>query len=456
MERETKQNTPAVSRRRFLGASSLIVSTGGAGLALGSPAARGDLDKLAVLGGKPIKSDAFPGWPVEDSTDENAVAEVVRSGKWYRGTGTKVLKFEQLFSQLMDAKHCLATSSGTAALLTSLNVMGIGPGDEVIVPPYTFVACVNVILACHALPVFVDTDRETFQLDASKLEGVITEHTAAIMAVQLGGSTFDVDAVQAVARKHRLPLLEDSCQSHLAEWRGHRTGSFGTAGCFSFQASKNLNSGEGGAILTSDEEFRERCYTFHNNGRGRVQRGEDFTYAAQGLNLRLTEFQAGLLASQMTRLEAQSDRRRANAKYLTSLLREIPGITPAKMYAGCTRNAYHLYMLRYDPAQFTGLPRKTFLKALKAEGIPASAGYAPLNKDQFLKRTFATRGFQTIYGKERLARWEQNNNCPANDRLCSEAVWFTQNMLLGPRSDMDQIADAIRKIQHHAGELAKS
>ena len=388
--------------------------------------------------------------------EEGELTGVLRSGKWGRGNGTRVAKFEEQVAQLMGAKHALATSSGTAALLTVLSALDIGPGDEVVLSPYTFVACVNVILARNALPVFADTDSETFQIDPKSIERVLTSRTAAIMPVHLGGATFDVDAIQAIARKRNLPVVEDSCQSHLAEWRGKRTGSFGTAGCFSFQASKNLNGGEGGAILSSSDELIEKCYTFHNNGRGRVHKGYDFSYRIQGLNLRMTEFQGGLLTAQMMRVQAQSEKRETNAKYLSSLLRESRGLTPAKMYDGCTRNAYHLYMMRYDPAQFSGLSRAKFLKALGAEGVPASGGYTPLNKEPFLKATLESRGFQAVYSKQRLSQWEEANNCPGNDRLCSEAVWFTQNMLLGPRSDMDQIAQAVQKIRRYAGDLAKA
>jgi perosamine synthetase len=453
--KESTRNRDAVSRRRFISASSVAAGATAQLAVNASRAGTPPTGKPALLGGAPVKPDAFPSWPVAGATDENAVTEVLRSGKWGRGSGTKVLKFEQLFSEMMAAKACLATSSGTSALLVSLNALGIGPGDEVIVPPYTFVATINVVLMCHALPVFVDTHPDTFQIDASKIEAAITERTKAIIPVHLGGSTFDVDAVQAVARKHNLPIVEDSCQSHLAEWRGNRTGSFGALGCFSFQASKNLNSGEGGAILSASDELIDRCYTFHNNSRSRKQAGSDFSYVTRGLNLRMTEFQAGLLATQMTRLESQSQRRGQNAQYLTSLLREIPGLTPARMHDGCTRNAYHLYMMRYDARQFGGLPRATFLKALEAEGIPASGGYVPLNKQPFLKNSFASRGFQAIYSPQQFAQWNDGNHTPANDKLCSEAVWFTQNMLLGPRRDMDQIADAVRKIQAHAGDLLK-
>jgi dTDP-4-amino-4,6-dideoxygalactose transaminase len=156
----------------------------------------------------------------------------------------------------------------------------------------------------------------------------------------------------------------------------------------------------------------------------------------------------------MSRLDAQATTRDKNGAYLTSILKEIPGITPAKMYEGNTRNAYHLYMLRYDKSRFAGLSKASFLKALQAEGIPASGGYTPLNKEPFLKETLAGRGYQRIYDAKTIAEWNERNACPANERLCDEAVWFTQNMLIGPRGDMDQIAEAIRKIQANAGKLA--
>ena len=441
-----------MTRRNFLG------TVAAAGAAAGSIPARPLDQKPALLGGPAVRTEAFPSWPKFDSREEQALMEVLRGGKWYRGNGQNVNNFEQAYARMMGAKHCLATANGTSALHTSLAALEVGPGDEVIVPPYTFIATVNVVLARYALPVFVDTDPETFQIDARKLEAAITDRTVAILPVHLGSGAEDLDAILAVARKRKLPVIEDACQSHLAEWRGRRVGTFGTTGCFSFQASKNLNCGEGGAILTGDEDLLEKCFAFHNNSRGRKTTGYDCSYAGSGLNLRLTEFQGALLTAQMTRLEAQAKLREQNAQRLTKLLGEIPGILPARMPEGCTRNAYHLYMFRYRKEQFAGLPRADFLKALRAEGVPASGGYAPLNKEPFLKNAFQSRGYQAIFGtegaKERLARWEERNQCPANDRLCEEAVWFTQNMLLGARREMEQIAEAVRKIRAHAGELA--
>jgi dTDP-4-amino-4,6-dideoxygalactose transaminase len=435
------------TRRRFLAAAPLA----GAALAADVPG-----DRPAILGGAKAHPTPFPSWPVFDQSEERAMLDTLRSGKWYRGNGKSVARFEEAYAQLTGAKTCLATANGTSALFTSLNAMGIEPGDEVIVPPYTFVATVNVVLRQYALPVFVDTDPETFQMDARKLEAAITPRTKAIVPVHLGGNVCDLDAILPIAARHNVPVLEDACQAHLAEWRGRKVGTYGQAGCFSFQASKNLNSGEGGAILTNDEDLRERCFAFHNNGSGFRSIGSNFTYYSTGCNLRMTEFQAALLMAQMTRIEAQAKTRAGNAASLTSMLKEIPGIRPARMYGGCTRNAYHLYMFRYGRQEFAGLPRAAFLKALAAEGVPASGGYSPLNTQPFLRNALHSRGYQRIYSANEIARWEERKRCPANDQLCEEGVWFTQTMLLAPRQAMEQIAAAIRKIRKHAGELAKA
>ncbi len=445
---------PQVTRRHFLGAAlssaaGLKLEAGpGPILAMSSEAA----GKPALLGGDPVRKAPFPSWPKTEENDERAWTNVLKKGRWCRMDGSYAKEFEAAWAKMLGAKYCLATASGTTALLTSLHALGIGPGDEVLVPPYTFVATVNVVLLVHALPVFVDTDPETFQMDASKIEAAITERTKCIIPVHLGGSPADLDKILSVARKHKLPVLEDACQAHLAEWRRQKVSTLGDLGCFSFQASKNLNSGEGGAILTNNHDLIKDCESFHTNGRGQTDSG--FSYVRNGCNHRMTEFQAALLLTQMSRLEDQSRTRAQNAEYLTKQLREIPGIAPARMYDGCTRNAYHLYMFRYDPSLFAGLPRARFLKALEAEGIPCSGGYTPLNKEPFLKNTFQSRAFRSIYTADDIARCEARNHCSANDRLCEEAVWFFQTMLLGNRSDMDQIAEAVRKIQSQASLLA--
>ena len=412
-------------------------------------------DKPAVLGGKPAMTDKIPSWPVFDTTEESGLTAVLRSGKWGRGVGQQVNQFEAAYARFTGARGCLTTVNGTNALYISLNMLGVEPGDEVIVPPFTFVATVNVVLRQHALPVFVDSDLDTFQIDAKKIEPLINERTKAIIPVHIGGSPADMDTVMAVGRKHKLAVIEDACQAWVAQWRGRNAGRLGNCGCFSFQASKNINSGEGGAIISDDEEFIERCFGFHTQGRMR-KFTDEFSYAMSGTNLRLTEFQAAVLLAQLGRLEAHSKKREQNAAYLTSLLREIAGIVPARMYDGCTRNAYHLYMLRYDARQFAGLTRAQFLKALRAEGVPMSAGYGPLNKSPFLKTTFESRGFQRLFPADRIKRWHEQNQTPANDRMTEEVCWLGQNCLISERSTMEQIAESIRKVQKHAAEIARA
>ncbi len=444
-----------LTRRGFLSSACAGATT--AGLAGRDALGRGmDVvvdDRLAALGGAPVRNAPFPSWPVIGEREEKDLIEALRGKRWNRIGGSYVEKFERVWAERAGSRHCLATSSGTSALVCSMNALEIGPGDEVITPVYTFVATVNPILLQHALPVFVDTDRETFQIDAGKIERAITARTRAIIPVHLGGGAANLDAILSIAKKRNLFVVEDACQSHLAEWRGRKVGTHGDLGCFSFQASKHLNAGEGGAVISDNERLIEICKSFHNQGRGELNAG--MAYVRNGDNRRLTEFQGALLLAQLARLEEQAKTREQNAEYLTKLFLEIPGVAPAKMYEGCTRNAYHLYMFRYDAKDFSGLRRESFLKALRAEGIPCSSGYTPLNKEPFMKNTLSSRAFRHIYSPKVIAALEERNHCPENDRLCQEAVWFTQNMLLGTRQDMDQIAEAIRKIQKQASSLAR-
>jgi dTDP-4-amino-4,6-dideoxygalactose transaminase len=442
--------TPSFSRRSLLGAAT----------ALGSFArsARGGTrsadSKPAILGGEPIRHKGFPGWPIFGDEDVTALVDVLKSGAWYRGNGDRVERFEAEWADRLGASHCLATANGTSALITAMNALEVGPGDEVIVPPYTFVATINAVLIQHALPVFVDVDPATSQIDASKIEGAITDRTRAIIPVHIGGNPADMDAVMTIAKKHGVAVVEDACQAPLAEWRGKKVGTVGDLGCFSFQASKNLTSGEGGAVSTMDEGLYHECLSFHNNGRSVGDMPGIF--ARNGANLRLTEFQGALLSTQLTRLEPQSRTREQNAAYLSAMLDEIPGVTPARMHEGTTRNAYHLYMFRYDPGEFSGLPRAGFLEAMAAEGVPCSGGYSPLYREPFLSRAIGSRAFRSVFPSARLAEYEEGLEFPGNEQLCAEAVWLSQSMLLGSREDMEQIAGAIRKIREHSGAIAKA
>ena len=439
-----------LSRRIFLGAASAMAASSASSAA---PPARGASAKPAVLGGEPVRKGPFHEWPLVQSNDEQALLRTLRSGDWYRRGGDQVPTFERDWGRKLGAKHVLATNGGTTALFAAVAALEIGPGDEVIVPPYTFIATVNAVLLHHALPIFVDTHPETHQIDASKIEAAITPRTRALLPVHIAGAPCDLDAILALSKRRSLPVIEDACQAHLAEWRGKSVGLHGEMGAFSFQASKNLNCGEGGCLVTNDDRHIAAASAFHNNGSS-LHGSDGGVGTGHGCNLRMTEFQASVLLSQMERIEAQAHRRTENAAYLDKLLAEVPGVTPAAIHDGCTRNAYHLYMLRYEPETFAGMSKKQLQDAMQAEGIPLSGGYDELNKTDFLEKTFASRPFKAIYSDKQIADWRERNQTPVNARVCSTAFWFSQTTLLGSKNDMELIAEAFRKVQANAGAIA--
>ncbi len=409
--------------------------------------------KLALSGGTPVRAKGWPGWPVWDKSAEEDILAVLRSGNWYRGQGTRVSEFEKRYAQLIGAKKCLATASGTTALVTALHVLGIEAGDEVIVSPYTFIASYNVIFMVKALPVFADTDPETFTINPAKIEERITERTRAILPVHILGLPAHMDPILEIAKNHNLVVVEDACQAWLAEYKGRKCGTIGNLGCFSFQNSKHLPAGEGGAVAGNDEELIDHCNAFHNCGRACGSFRPAGSNGIRGTNFRMQEFQAVILMSQMKRLEKDTQLREQNANYLTSRLQKIPGIIPVKLNPGATRAGYHLYPFRYQKEQFNGAPREKFLQALNAEGSPCSGGYAAQNHDGLIEEALNSKSYQRLFTKERMDQYRQQNQLPQNDELCSQAVWFTQNMLLGTRQDMDDIADAIEKIHENRDKL---
>jgi len=446
-------NGNILTRREFLAAASVgaaAVVSGGTGV---YAQATGKAGKLALQGGTPVRSKPFSDWPIWDRADEESILSILRSGDWYRGRGKVVDEFEKKYAELTGTKSCLATVNGTNALLTALHVLGVGIGDEVLVPPYTFVATISVVILSNALPVFVDTDPETFQMDPDKIEEKITENTRAIIPVHILGTVANMDKINAVAKKHNLKVIEDACQAHLAEWRGKKAGAVGDLGCFSFQNSKNLPCGEGGAVIGNDERIMDKCHSFTNCGRSYGSIKADGCQFV-GTNRRMTEYQAAILLGQMKRIEKDAEIRNKNAAYLTSKIEKIPGIIPQRFYEGQTMGAYHLYAFRYKKEQFNDAPLGKFLSALNAEGIPAWSGYSPLNKEGIIEDALTSKNFQRAFSKERLDKYRRENNCPANDQLCNEAVWLTQSMLLGPQSDMNDIANAIQKVYENRGILA--
>ncbi len=444
-----------IKRREFLAAAS--VGTAAAFSSSGTTAygnAERTAQKLAVKGGSPVRTESWPSWPIWDKSAEDSILSVLRSGRWYRGWGTKVTEFEKQYAKLMGTKRCLATASGTTALLTAMAILGIDAGDEVIVSPYTFIATYNVVFISKALPVFADTDPETFQINPDKIEERINERTKAILPVHILGLPANMDRIMEIGKKHNLLVIEDACQAWLAEWRNRKCGTIGDIGCFSFQNSKHLPAGEGGAIVGNDDEIMDRCYSLHNCGRpyGSVKRTS--SYPQRGSNRRMQEFQAVILMSQLKRLQSDAKKRSENAAYLTKRLKEIPGIIPHKLYDGVTRAAFHLYPFRYKKEQFNNVPRNVFLRALSREGIPCSGGYGPQYKDGLIEDALQSRGYKRLFSAKRLKKYREENHYPDNDQLCREAVWLGQQMLLTGKKDMDDIADAIIKIYENRDKLA--
>jgi len=412
----------------------------------------------ALLGGSPVRTKHFPRWPNFREADEQAVLPVLRSGTWSRAK--VVEEAERRFARLMGAEHCLTTCNGTNAIITSLRALGVGAGDEVITTPYTFVATILPILLANALPVFADIDPETWQIDPAKIDAKISQNTVAILPVHIIGGVCDMDRINAIAKRHKLKVVEDACEAHGGEWHGRKVGTLGDLGCFSFQTGKSLTCGEGGAILGHDEALMDRCYSFHNMGRARgsvrPQRGQG--YAMVATKCRMAEYQAAILITQMETFEAECRQRSENAAYLTAKLQQIPGIVPRKDYAGVTRTAFYYYGFRYQQESFDGLSRDKFIAALRAEGIDANAGLGvisgkPLNREGCLDDAFRSKAYQRLYAPEKLARFPADNACPACDQLVEETVGFHQRMLLGPRQDMDDIADAVAKIYENRRKL---
>lgn len=439
-------------RRRFIKSSAVI----GLGATLNFdkvlPLVFKSEERPALLGGTPLFDTPWPKWPIwNKEADEPIVLEALRSGVWSRAE--KVTQFEKKWAALIGAKRALTTVNGTNALITAVAQSDIGGGDEVILPPYTFIATLTSILAAGAMPVFADVNPDTFLIDPEAVKKKITSRTKAILPVHICGLPADMGNIMQIAKQHNLVVIEDACQAWLAEINNKKVGTFGHAGCYSFQNSKNLPIGEGGAIVSDDDVFMDRCVSFHNLG---LPFGT--ASARPGSKLRLTEYQAAIGMAQMERLLPQTETRNENANYLRQQMKNVKGIIPHTLNAGVTKAAYHLFPFRYDKRHFADLSKGQFIKALQAEGVPCSGGYTPLNTVANMGNTFETKNYKKMYTAAELSyeRFTENNQCPKNDRLCQEAVWLPQNVLLANKESMDMIVSAILKIQKNAATILKN
>jgi dTDP-4-amino-4,6-dideoxygalactose transaminase len=410
---------------------------------------------LALFGGSPVRTQPFPRWPIFGDAEEARLLQSLRSGNWGRLHGEEVAEFERRFAAMHGCRHGIAVVNGTVSLRIALLAAGIQAEDEVIVPPYTFISTASAVIEANAIPVFADVDLETFNLDPQAVEAAITPRTKAIIPVHFAGQPAAMDRLMAIAREHRLVVIEDAAHAHAASDNGRPAGSIGHMASFSFQSSKNLTSGEGGIITTNDDATAEACVSIHNCGR--VPDGIWYEHHVVAGNYRLGEFQGAVLNAQLDRLDDQTATRDANGRYLASRLAALPGFHPQARPASCTRHSYHLFMARLDAAVF-GAPRAAVLDALRAEGIPCSAGYGWTLPRQPVFRNKAFGPYLAAAVSRHDSRLDYNaqaDRCPNADLLCREqAIWLEQSLMLGTRADIDDIARAFEKVYEHRNELA--
>jgi dTDP-4-amino-4,6-dideoxygalactose transaminase len=407
------------------------------------------MSELAILGGTPVRTKPFPAWPIWDDKDIEAITRALNGGKWGIASpeDSEVARFESTYAAYHGAKHGVCVHSGTTAIRVALQALGAGYGDEIIVPAYTFVGTVSPIIDVGAVPIFVDIDPDTYTIDPVAVEAAITPHTVGIVPVHFAGMPANMDALLEIATRRNLWIMEDAAQAWGAQWNGVGVGHIGAAGIFSFQSSKNVNAGEGGIILTDDDSICELLRSYSNCGRSST--GVWYGHFRVAGNYRMSQILAALLYCQFARYPEQHAKREANAAYLAQQLAEVPGFTPLTRPTQVTRHAQHLFIWRYNPEEFGGLSRTRFIEAMHKEGIPVSPGYAvPL----YQQPVFLEKSFDPKHAAQRVDFG--SCSCPASERACSaEALWLTQPVMLGEKSDMDDIVAAALKVRKNSGEL---
>ena len=426
------------------------------------------MKKLAINGGTPCRNTTkqpWPKWPVWGKEEEIALIEVLNSGIWSYN-GPKETEFNKLFAEFIGVNHAICTINGTITLQISLEALGIGLGDEVIIPGLTWQATAATVIDVNATPILVDVNEENWCINPKKIEEAITPRTKAIIPVHLYGAFADMDAIMAIAKKYQLYVIEDCAHKHGGEWNGKKAGSIGDIGSFSYQLSKHLTSGEGGSVTTNNAVLAKKLDALRNCGRrpvtgtldavdkGAGDYGDDDGNFIQSGNLRITEFQAAILIEGLKRLPIQNANRDANGKYLNALLEEIPGVAPITRDKRETKKAYFNFAFKYSKDDFNGLPVKTFRKALEAElGIAVDASYEPLNNcSLYVPHTKPARyNLNESYWR---AIDPKRFSLPICERIFKDqSVCIHHKVLMGTKEDMDTIAKAIKKIYYSSKEL---
>jgi len=410
------------------------------------------MSKLALLGGEPLRTRPWPKWPIHGPEEEKQLRDVLNNPLGWR-FGPKTEEFERKYAAFQDARHGVACANGTVAIEAALLASGIGFGDEVITTPYSFVATTSAILKVNALPVYADIDEATGNLDPDDVERRITPKTRAIMPVHVAGLPVDVDRFEDIGRRHSLTVIYDAAHSWGSRWRDKGVGAYGAFNTYSFQASKNITSGEGGIVLTCDEESAEMVRAYVNCGRRKD--GGWYEHFLVGANLRMNEFASAILLAQLDRLEEQTLRRARNAAALRRFLEDIPGIRVAPEDPRVTRRAYHMFQMRYDREHWKDLPRWKFISAVRAEGVPIIQVWPLLNRMGLFRQDPPPKScpaLSLIPPKERPDY--ANLSLPNADRLSDETgVWLLQTNLLGDESDMMDVADAMLKVRDNLDAL---
>ncbi len=403
-------------------------------------------EKLAVEGGAPVRDltkNPWPAWPQNTEEEwEQEIEPAMREVYLQKVEGlpaTQAEAFGQAFAAYCDARYGIMMPHGTdaisAAVAGALDLDGLGDGGEIMIPNYTFIATASAPLSTRCSLALVDIDPVCFTMDPEAVEAAVTDRTVGILPVHVGGHPADMDALNAVAKKHNLVVVEDCAQAHGAEHRGHKVGPLGHVGAYSFQSSKNLTSGEGGCIVTNDQDIRDQAHAFKDVGRR--PGGERWEYPRHGWNYRTSEYLAAILLRRLSKVESQTGLRNENAAYLSGELEKIGGITPPRALPWVTQHGYHLYMMLYEPEAFGGRSRDAFVKALQAEGISSTPGYErPLTDEGALKTV-----------SEQYPHLVRRLPCPNVEYTCKHSVWLYQSMLLGAQKDMDDIVEAVAKIK---------
>ncbi len=394
------------------------------------------MSSLALAGGRPLRTKPFPRWPEFGEREQAELLEVLESGEW-GGYSPKVEQFEKAFAAFQGASHGVSASNGTVTLESALLAAGVGPGDEVIVPPITFVATATAVLRAGATPVFADIGAH-YNIDPERIHEALSTRTKALIPVHFGGHPADMDAIGSIARQRGLTVIEDAAHAHGSSWRGQRVGTFGDIASFSFQQSKSVTAGEGGILIGNNAELIENARSFFNQGR--IPGRGWFEHINLGTNQRMTGWQAAVLLAQLERLPGQLQHRAQNAAYLNRRLAELDFVEVCLPDERVTCHSYYLYMIRLRPEALDGIDLGTFTKALAAEGIPGPGYYPyPLHYNELFKK-HAYRATE----------------CPRAWEACRDSFWISHRILLAGRDDIEDFVAALQKVADGVRELASA